>query len=298
MAVKGNKTPNGITSKGVVLISFGKEIYHQSTQILIESIRKHNSTVPIAVITDKPTSAMFENANEIIELERTMYHSMHGKFEPGKAKLAVYPLLPYDENLILDVDSYCLKDIAPLIERLSASWKPYQTHMSGYVKQGDKASQQALQWARMEDIYEKYKIPTTRAIPAINSSIVYVKKCEEAASIYDTALTLIEHYPFKQSELMYKWGGAQPDELYMNASLAMHDYDPAMEQVAMFFGHGHNKQMPQVMEEFYFLSYYGGNGFTHSYYINWIQGQVRNSLGMRINLQTILYQKHANTRSN
>jgi hypothetical protein len=289
-------TPNGITSKGVVLISFGKEIYHQSTQILIESIRKYNEVVPIAVITDKTTSPSFTKANLVIELERSMYHSMYGKFEPGKAKLAVYPLLPFEENLILDVDSYCLKDIQPLIDTLSTSWKPYQTHISGYVKHGDAASQQSLQWAKMGDIYSKFNIPTTRAIPAINSSIVYVKKCAESESIYDTALTLIEHYPFKQSELTYKWGGAQPDELYMNASLAMHDYDPKMEAVGMFFGYTANYKMDQVIKEFYLLSYYGGTGHTKPYYTNWIQGQIRNELNLNFKMDIIINQKHANTR--
>lgn len=281
-------------TSGVVLICFGKEIYFESTHILIRSIQLSSPNINITVIASKPKHELLQGVHTV-QLPREAYHNRVGNFEPGRAKVAIYNLLPYDNNLIVDVDSYCLKDITSLIESLVSDWRPYQSHVSGMLNLNDPKSQVNLQWANMSQIYSKYEINPDHNLPAINSSIVFVRKSEEAKSIFETALTLITDFPFKLSELTWKWGGTQPDELYMNVSLAMHNYDPTMTPAMYFMYKSVGIEPKKVVEDYYFQSYYGGKGHTPMAYLTYLDSLVRKELGLPYKISKLINQKHANS---
>jgi hypothetical protein len=283
-------------TSGVVLMAFNKEIYFQSAAIMAHSIKKHNPEVQVTLITDGLSgSTELSEFDNLVNLPPDYYRGRDGSFQPGKAKLMIYDLLPYDNNLILDVDGYCLQDIAPLIERLSESWKPYQSHTVGYHTIDKGRNFADMQWAWADRIWNDYKLSQLDILPAINSSIVFVKKCKESKSLYDTALTLLTDYFIPIKDLRYKWGNAQPDELYMNVSLAMHGLDPAMAIEPMYFQMQKRLDWKQVKEKFYFMSYYGGKGHTAEYYINEMQREIRAD-GFMYNLTIITKNKHVNTK--
>lgn len=290
-----NKLSTTPTS-GVVLMAFNKEIYFQSAFILANSIKKHNTEIQITLITDGLSGntdlSIFDN---LVNLDPSAYRGRDGSFQPGKAKLMIYDLLPYQNNLILDVDAYCTKDIAILIERLSESWKPYQAHTVGYHTIDKGRDFATMQWAWADKIWDKYKLSQLDILPAINSSIAFVKKSNEAKSLFETALTLLTDYPIAVKELRYRWGNAQPDELYMNISLAMHKFAPAMGFEPMYFQMRKALNWEQVKEQFYFMSYYGGKSHTAEYYIDQMNREIKKD-GLKYTLESIIKNKHVNTR--
>jgi hypothetical protein len=76
-----------------------------------------------------------------------------------------------------------------------------------------------------------------------------------------------------------KWGGGQPDELYMNIAMAKLGIDPAIiaaghtdgsENGYIHFAMQRRLSFEQITERFYLQSYYGGQGFTPLFYVEWL----------------------------
>ena len=78
-----------------------------------------------------------------------------------------------------------------------------------------------------------------------------------------------------------KWGGGQPDELYMNVALAMTQYDPSYkndgivgsgtsETGFIHFASVRGLSFKEVTDNYYFQSYYGGRNFTSRFYTEWL----------------------------
>ena len=76
-----------------------------------------------------------------------------------------------------------------------------------------------------------------------------------------------------------KWGGSQPDELYMNIAMAILGIDPALKQYdkvktseggMIHFAMQRGLTYQEVTERFYLQSYYGGNRFTPLFYVDWL----------------------------
>jgi hypothetical protein len=284
------------TSQGVVLLAFGKPIYGQSAYILAKSIKHFNQDIKIALLTDglavPPDYSPFD---ELINVPVSDYRNRNGGFEPGRAKLLIYDKLPYDYNLFIDADSIALKDIAPLFDEMIATGKPYLTHVVGKHKihQGNNFAE--MQWAWANDIWNRYQLAEDDTLYAINSSIVFIKKSKFTQSLYNVAETLLTDYPTPTKALRRQWGGTQPDELYMNISLAKHKYDASFKPV-MYFAMKKQDKIEDVIASNYLLSYYGGINFTYSYYTDWIQKFINKDLKLDISLNNIIRQKHANKK--
>jgi hypothetical protein len=76
-----------------------------------------------------------------------------------------------------------------------------------------------------------------------------------------------------------KWGGGQPDELYMNVALAIHGIDPALKAYTrndtseggmIHFAMTRGLSYQDIINNYYLQSYYGGAGFTPRFYIDWL----------------------------
>lgn len=301
---------------GVVLYAFGKPAYLQAAYNLAFSIKQFNPTVNITLFCESESAlrkavwnaTVFDNVISINpERIRTL-----GKFDPGKVKVTMYDSLPYHYNLYIDCDTVALKDIQPLIDLLIKDGKPYVSHVVGYhtIAQG-KDVIPSMQWAKADKVWNHWKLSNESVLPAINSSLQFIVKSNEAAKIFGTASDYYINNPLPLKDLNMKWGGGQPDELYMNASFAVNDYDPAPTVkpdneigeggFIHFAGRQRNGEWANIVEQFYFHSYYGGVGFTNPIYVEFADRmlmKMHQKLLQNHNykLKSIIKDKHANNK--
>jgi hypothetical protein len=293
-----SNTTNSTTShnRGVVLIAFYSKAYFECAYMLAKSIKHFSPSIHISLITDGLSKdTPLDVFDELINLPIQNYYGRNGNFEPGRAKLSVYDLLPYKHNLILDVDTLCIKPIDDLFDEFCRQWKPYlslNVKSHTYPKDGDKFDE--MFWAKPSNVWKHFQLEENATLPAINSSLVYVRKSDEAKSIYNTAHTLITDYPMPKALKTHTWGNAEPDELYMNVSLAMHGLDPSIGHEAMHFPRKGRKDIELIKKDYWFLSFYGPRGLVGDHYLEYIQKFATKTLKITFHISKIMGQKHAN----
>jgi hypothetical protein len=267
------------TSSGVVLVAFGKPQYYWAAYNLAYSIKRFNKDLQIALISDSKDRALYhchDLTNQIdvyVDLpEQHIYTNK--KLDPGKAKVLLFDYLPFHYNLYLDVDAVCLKDLQPLIDQLIANDAKYATRVVGEhtIEQG--RDFKAMQWAWADQLWQHFGLAKSDKIYAINSSIQFIEKCPEAEAIFRTAADLYLNNPMPINKLRMKWGGGQPDELYFNVSFGKNNFKP-YEIDAICFQMNREFSYAQIEERFYLMSYYGGKGFTPTFYIEWLDRKLK-----------------------
>jgi hypothetical protein len=267
------------TSTGVVLVAFGKPQYYQAAYLLAYSIKRFNKDLQIALISDGKDRALYYCYDLLhvidthVELpEQHIYTNK--KLDPGKAKVLLYDYLPYQNNLYLDVDAICLKDLQPLIDICMASDAPYITHVMGEHTIDKGRDFRDMQWAWADHVWEHFGLDKSDTIYAINSSIQFIKKCETSEKIYAIASNEYLNNPMPLGKLRMKWGGGQPDELYMNVAFGKAKYKP--EDIdAICFQMQRQYTFTEIESKFYLMSYFGGKGFTPSFYIDWLDRKLK-----------------------
>ena len=260
-------------------MAFGKPQYYWAAFNLAYSIKRFNPTLQIALIADSKERALYhchelgQCIDTFVELpEQHIYTNK--KLDPGKAKVLLYDYLPYHYNLYLDVDAVCLKDLQPLIEQLIANDAKYATHVIAEhsIDKGRDFIQ--MQWAWADSLWEHFGLTKEDKIYAINSSIQFIEKCDEAEAIFRTAADLYLNNPMPLGKLRMKWGGGQPDELYFNVSFGKNKFKP-YEIDVVCFQMNREYTFTQIEERFYLMSYFGGKGFTPSFYIEWLDRKLK-----------------------
>jgi len=285
MTEEATQTTQSITpSTGVVLLAFGKPQYYWAAYNLAFSIRKHSPNVNITVLFDNPIKGIshcqdfMQYINNIGSIDADDIYT-NKKLDPGKVKVNLYKYLPYDCNLYLDVDAIALKDIQPMIDELSQSGKNYISHCVGYHTIDKGRDFKEMQWAWADKMWAHFNLLESYVMPAINSSMQWIVKGSQAEAIYSTALDLYSNHPIPVNELRMKWGGGQPDELYMNVALAIHGIDPALKSYTrndgseggmIHFAMQRGLSFEKITENYYLQSYYGGARFTPRFYIDWL----------------------------
>jgi hypothetical protein len=278
-------TTQSITpSTGVVLLAFGKPQYYWAAYNLAFSIRKHSPNVNITVLFDDPIKAL-SHCHDLMQYINHIGHIAlediytNKKLDPGKVKVNLYKYLTYDRNLYLDVDAIAVKDIQPMIDELAQSGKDYISHCVGYHTIDKGRDFKEMQWAWADKMWAHFNLLESYVMPAINSSMQWIVKGSQAEAIYRTAKDLYFNNPIPIKELRMKWGGGQPDELYMNVALAIHGIDPALKAYTpnngseggmIHFAMQRGLSFQDITENYYLQSYYGGAGFTPRFYIDWL----------------------------
>jgi hypothetical protein len=268
----------------VVLLAFGKPQYYWAAYNLAFSIKKHSPNVSITVLFDDVLKAI----SQCPEIVKYVEHFgdinpadiyTNKKLDPGKVKVNLYKYLPYDCNLYLDVDAIALKDIQPMIDELSQSGKDYISHTVGYHTIDKGRDFKEMQWAWADKIWAHFNLLPSYVMPAINSSMQWIVKGSQTEAIYRTAKDLYFNNPIETKDLRMKWGGGQPDELYMNVALAIHGIDPALKAYTknsgseggmIHFSMQRGLSFQEITDNYYLQSYYGGAGFTPRFYIDWL----------------------------
>jgi hypothetical protein len=285
MTEEATQTTQSITpSTGVVLLAFGKIQYYWAAFNLAFSIRKHSPNVNITVLFDDSGKAIsqcpeiIQYVNTIGNIEQQDIYT-NNKLDPGKVKVNLYKYLPYERNLYLDVDAIALKDIQPMIDELIQSGKDYVSHTVGYHTIDKGRDFKEMQWAWADKMWAHFNLLESYVMPAINSSMQWIVKGSQAEAIYRTAKDLYFNNPIAIKDLRMKWGGGQPDELYMNVALAICGIDPALKAYTknsgseggmIHFAMTRGLSFQDITHNYYFQSYYGGAGFTPRFYIDWL----------------------------
>ena len=285
MTEETTSTTQSITpTTGVVLLAFGKVQYYWATLNLAFSIKKHNRNINITVLFDDSAKAIsqcpeiLKYVDHIGSIDAEDIYT-NNKLDPGKVKINLYKYLPYDRNLYLDVDALALKDIQPMIDELAQSGKDYISHCVGYHTIDKGRDFKEMQWAWADKMWAHFNLLSSYVMPAINSSMQWIVKSPLTEAIYRTAKDLYFNNPIPIKELRMKWGGGQPDELYMNVALAIHNIDPALKQYEkikgseggmIHFAMSRGLTFQEITDNYYLQSYYGGAGFTPRFYIDWL----------------------------
>jgi hypothetical protein len=285
MTKEATLTNQSITpTTGVVLLAFGRPQYYWAAYNLAFSIRKHSPNVNITVLFDDPIKAL-SHCQDLMQYINHIGHIAlediytNKKLDPGKVKVNLYNYLPYDRNLYLDVDAIALKDIQPMIDELAQSGKDYVSHTVGYHTIDKGRDFKEMQWAWADKMWAHFNLLESTVMPAINSSMQWIVRGSQAEAIYRTAKDLYFNNPIPIKELRMKWGGGQPDELYMNVALAIRGIDPALkayekndgsEGGMIHFSMQRGLSFQEITQNYYLQSYYGGAGFTPIFYINWL----------------------------
>ena len=276
-----NQSQGTTPNQGVVLMAFGKPQYYWAAYNLAYSIKRFNKSVQIALIhewIDKGARYYCPELGDVVDKfvhlpSDNVYTDK--KLDPAKAKILMYDLLPYDNNLFLDVDAVCLKDIEPLINQLASSDKNYQTHIVGSHTIDQGRDFKEMQWAWADHLWEHFDLADNCKIYAINSSVQFIRKSSQCKMLFDIASDLFLNHPMPTNKLRMKWGGGQPDELYMNVALGMMDIDASMNEEVIHFAMHRGLDINAIVDRYYLQSYYGGKGFTPRYYTDWLDRQLK-----------------------
>src|SRR3990167_7720380 len=295
-------------TKGIVLLAFGKRGYGFAAYNLAYSIRAFNNTIPITVYKDDIAFSQVEaeKMSVFTKVEELPLELMYknGVFDPGYTKVNLYDLYPYDLNLYLDVDALCLKDIAPLFEIMEKKPDYFYTHIIAKHTIDQGRDFKSMQWAWADDIWKHFNLKSDDTFYATNSSYQIVRKGKQAKKFYDQ---IKKNYanPIPVDKLRMKWGGGQPDELYMNAALCQLKIPAEMETDVMFFGGDLKHTFTEIENKFYFLSMYGA-GFsnvstTRLKYREWYDRRLHKHFldrgeGHIYKSQYIMVDKHPNHR--
>ncbi len=264
-------------TKGILLSAFGRKGYAYAAFNMCASIKNFNKEIKVAFAFDREIFkylspekiALFD---DLIEIPKEQFYTH--RIDPALYKTAIYNYLPYDENLILDVDGCALQDLQPLIDKLSQIDKPIQTEVMGIGGKYDEIRYSI--WASNAVIWERFNLKDDAILPAIQSSFMYIKKNE------------CKEY-FEKLEANYKegielskittWGGTIPDELFYSATFAQMGIDPTIDIKPIFFGNYYAPESyTELGEKYYILSLYGngiGRKETKQRYIDYYDRIMR-----------------------
>jgi hypothetical protein len=251
-------------TKGIVLQSFGNYGYHYAAVNLAASIKHHNPTLSITWLRHEgqleylrsDTPNFFDN---VIDLPDSVVHN------PALAKIEVLNKLPYDHNLVLDVDALCMADLEPLLDTFIRSKKHFITEITGEGKKGEEIPYDI--WAKHEDSFKFFGLKDTDTWYTTQTSWFYAVKGAKVDKLY-TELRKYFDKGFDKNKLKNKWGRYMPDELYFSGVLSKLKINAKTEEKPMFFG---SKVMElSELNKYYIMSLYGaGTGTTTTRMMYW-----------------------------
>lgn len=289
-------------TKGIFLIAFGKRGYSFAAYNMAVSLKHFNPDIQITIFHDK---GIFENLStndllffdNFVEIPDKIKYS-DAILDPCRVKINMYDYLPYDYNLYLDVDGIALQDLSIPIDELIDLGGHYYTHVfDAKSLKNDGNQNDQMVWAWMEDVYSHFKLEADTLLPSTNSSFQFIKKCDESKILFDQIKKNYE-IPIPIERLRLRWGGGQPDELYLNVALAQLGWKQCRHYT--FLGNVLSELTFQEIERnFFILSIFGGKGFTREMYMEWYDRKLFDyfeARGMehRYKRNSIVHDKHAN----
>lgn len=273
---------------------WGDVAYGQAAYNLAMSLKTYSPDIPIHIVSQQETlKGVPLDYFDSVE----WYH--HPVTDPGLFKSQVYEKLPFRYNLYLDVDALCVAPIEPLFKRLIGEGKPYRCFVHTYYGKESEDAMPLMVWAYRKDIWSHYGLDDHQ-LPATQSSLQFIEKCEWSEQMF---LKFQQNFsnPIPLQKLRNAWGGGQPDELYLNVTLAQLNYRPDLGD-GIYFGNEFTIPRPhQIKEKHQILSMFGTVQNIKSIYVRYYDGELQNmarNFGHRTAYKwnNIAAKKHANKR--
>ncbi len=246
---------------------------------LAVSLKHHSPGIPIHLIA---TESVLKEVNDKLVFDSIEWLD-DAPLDPGRFKAQIYYRLPFDETLFLDVDGLCLQPIEPMLDRLSASGVHYATFINEVYDINSPNILPQMWWAYRQDIWSHYGFDHETKFPATQSSIQYIRKCDKTAQLYELFNEAFEN-PIPLEQLRNRWGGGQPDELYLNVALAKQGEFHHIGLDSMYFGNTSAIRPHVIAKDYYFLSLFGNRSnikpMYWDYYDN-LLGKIQSQRGMR-----------------
>jgi len=209
-------------TKGVLISAWGRRGYIYAAYNLAFSIKHFNRRLPVYLYCDETLLKelqpdMVDIFDDIIPIDISLL--MQHAQAPAHIKISAYEHLPFDYTLLLDVDALALQDLEPCMDAMIALGGPFYSHIldTHTIDKGDHIEH--MYWSTANKIWEKYGLTKDSVLPCTNSSLQFIKKCEETDRLLARVKANLND-PIPLHELRNQWGGAQPDELYLNIALA------------------------------------------------------------------------------
>lgn len=259
-------------TQGIALLCINNPHYGYFAANMALSLKAVNKDIPIQIIHEphalsylKPEYLRLFDEFTRIDTDDIL---LNGKISPAKAKLSLYKYFAFDETIYFDVDGLAIKDLSGLFEDCKELDFATQVHGKASIHE-DEFKQN--QWADMNTVREYYPFPSDATIPATNTSFFYVRKSVFAATVFERALENISQ-PIPLDRIK-TWGAGQPDELYMNITLAQLGYIPELQNPHPVYlrsrkAHGENATLEQLKNNHYAIGVYGDYNYNHHSVIN------------------------------
>ena len=259
-------------TKGIVLQSFGRYGYHFAAVNLAASIKSHNPDINITWFRS-PAEVEYlrgDTPNFFDDIKDIDYENHK---TPAWAKIDVLSRLPYDYNLILDVDALAMKDLEPMIDGFIKSKSHFLTSIQGVGKYGDDIPYDL--WANHKDSYPFFGLKKTDKWITTQTSWMFAVKGKKAEGIHKELVAFYDK-EFPIAKLKNNWGKHLPDELLFSGVLSRIKHTQSIAE-PMFFG---SKIMElSMLKDFYIMSLYGvgvGNTSTRLIYWDYYDREMRN----------------------
>lgn len=215
--------------KGILLFATGAPFYGTSAYHLALTI-KEAANIPICLIhDDKAIAQLNEQELKIFDLKETVEQAMvniSGKPDGFIAKLYAYEVSPFEETIVMDVDTFWSKKKNPydLFEELkSCDFTMISEGWTNTQNEG-KLNPKYTFWAPLEDIVEAYLEEGgffDGRLYQYRSEFFYFKKTEKIKLFFDTAIQVRRNLKVTAKTI----GGQIPDELCFDIAGAItHTY--------------------------------------------------------------------------
>lgn len=276
------------------MMIWGDRAYGQAAHNFAMSLKRHSPDIPIHILSQRDT--LTGVPLDFFDHVETHYHHIE---DAGLFKAQVYDRLPFEHTLYLDVDALCVAPIEPLFDRLIAEDKPYRCFVHTHYDKNGPEEFPLMVWANKSVIWNHYGFDDER-LPATQSSLQYIRKCDFSKDLF-TRLQRNFINPIPLEKLRYAWGGGQPDELYLNVTLAQLNYDPSLDG-ALYFGNELTIKSPsKIGEQYPILSMFGTVNNIHRLYTKFYDNELKamsREMGHRyfFKWNNIAGRKHANKR--
>lgn len=258
-------------SRGILLCAWGKIGYGYAAFNLAASIKFYCHTLPITLITDDVAISQLDDQHRgifdsIITLEEKVK-------DPGLFKAAIYDKLPYDYTLFLDVDALCIGDVEKLLVQLIVDYenspeeKYYRTYVHEWYDKNSPVDLPWMYWARRDVIWDTYNF-TDHNLPATQSSIQFIAKCEKSEKFYASFFDLMKNHFIPLEALTNQWGGGQPDELYLNIQIAKEGIRPDIHGAMWFVDNSKYRPFQLQQMGYCLLSYFGVKEKMKGYFLD------------------------------
>lgn len=279
---------NNMESKGLVLYIWKKPQYGFMAYHLAMSVKHYSPSIPIHLITDDLAVSRLKDLSMFDTIEY-----VDTPTDPAQAKIDMYHMLPFDHNVFLDADGLCLTELDTTLDGFIESDKPFQCYVHAYYNKHDKPDLPLMVWARRDVIWDHYGFDL-ETLPATQSSMLYIRKGEFCDELY-RRMQLNYKNPIPLESLSNKWGGGQPDELYLNVTLAQMGYDPKCENI-IYFADDRTLKPRQIKDHYKILSLFGTAQNVKPILERYYDGEVQRIANGRITYEwkNIKNAKHAN----